>query len=198
MLKLLMISQNELINRGSEGSVLLALREGKTTYTPIHRNQDGIHSFVLTLPLRNDANTVVGVVRAEVNAEPIAQELLVAIANSKSYPYLVEATAGAVLLEDGKPNFTPPREIQRLLISANGTAQYAGARGQDVIGAVVPVVVNGGLDVTSWSVVVEQPSATAFASVRSSVLLLGLLVILVGALALLIAFRQAQQFLRAL
>jgi serine phosphatase RsbU (regulator of sigma subunit) len=198
LLKLLIISQSELINRGSEGSVLLALREGKTTYTPIHRNQDGIHSFVLTLPLRNDANTVVGVVRAEVNAEPIAQELLVAIANSKSYPYLVEATAGAVLLEDGKPNFTPPREIQRLLISANGTAQYAGARGQDVIGAVVPVVVNGGLDVTSWSVVVEQPSATAFASVRSSVLLLGLLVILVGALALLIAFRQAQHFLRPL
>src|SRR6185436_4554547 len=49
-----------------------------------------------------------------------------------------------------------------------------------------------------WSVVVEQPSATAFASVRSSVLLLGLLVILVGALALLIAFRQAQHFLRPL
>jgi serine phosphatase RsbU (regulator of sigma subunit) len=194
MLKLLTVADSDLINRGSEGSVLLAL-QGKTTYAPILRGQDGVHSFVLTLPLRNDSNTVVGVVRAELNGEPIAQELLVAIANSKSYPYLVEATAGAVLLEDGKPNFTPPREIQRLLISPNGTAQYAGARGQDVIGALVPVVVNNGQDVTSWSVVVEQPSATAFASVRSSVLLLGLLVILVGALALLIAFRQARRFL---
>jgi serine phosphatase RsbU (regulator of sigma subunit) len=47
-------------------------------------------------------------------------------------------------------------------------------------------------------VVVEQPSAEAFASVQNSALLLGLLVILVGALALLVAFRQAQQFLRPL
>jgi serine phosphatase RsbU (regulator of sigma subunit) len=195
MLKLLTIGENELINRGSEGSVLLALREGKTTYNPIQRNQDGIHSFVITLPLRNDGNAIVGVVRAEVNAEPIAQELLVAIANSKSYPYLIESTNGAVLLDDSKPDFRPPSEIHRLLMAPNGAEQYSGARHQNVIGALVPVVVNAGQDVTGWSVVVEQPSATAFASVRSSVLLLGLLVMLVGGLALLIAFRQARRFL---
>jgi serine phosphatase RsbU (regulator of sigma subunit) len=60
------------------------------------------------------------------------------------------------------------------------------------------VVLNNGQDVSGWAVVVEQPSAAAFASVRSGALLLGMLVILVGALALLIAFRQAQQFLNPL
>jgi hypothetical protein len=129
------------------------------------------------------------------NAEPIAQELLIAIANSKSYPYLIEATNGAVLLDDGKAGFTPPRELRSLMIAPNGAEQYAGARGQDVIGALMPVVLNNGMDVTGWAVVVEQPSSDAFTSVRNSALLLGMLVILVGALALLIAFRQAQQFL---
>jgi serine phosphatase RsbU (regulator of sigma subunit) len=198
MLKLLTIAESELINRGGESGVLLALREGKSSYTPIRRNADGVRSFILTMPLRNDGNTVVGALRAEMNAEPIAQELLVAIANSKSYPYVVEATSGVVLLDDGKPNFTPPGGLTRLLIAPNGAEQYSGARGQDVIGAIMPVVLNKGQDVTGWAVVVEQPSAAAFASVRSSALLLGLLVILVGALALLIAFRQAQQFLEPL
>jgi serine phosphatase RsbU (regulator of sigma subunit) len=141
---------------------------------------------------------VVGALRAEINAEPIAQELLIAIANSKSYPYLIEATNGAVLLDDGKAGFTPPRELRSLMIAPNGAEQYAGARGQDVIGALMPVVLNNGQDVTGWAVVVEQPSSDAFTSVRNSALLLGMLVILVGALALLIAFRQAQQFLRPL
>jgi serine phosphatase RsbU (regulator of sigma subunit) len=135
------------------------------------------------------------VLRAELNAEPIAQELLVAIANSKSYPYLIEATSGVVLIDDGKPDFTAPSAISRLLIAPNGVEQYRGARDQDVIGAMMPVVVRDGQDITNWAVVVEQPSAAAFTSVRNSALLLALLVILMGALALLIAFRQAQRFL---
>ena len=47
-------------------------------------------------------------------------------------------------------------------------------------------------------VVVEQPVATAFGSLRNSIFLLGMLVILVGVLALGWAFRQARQFLRPL
>ncbi|HEX9442416.1 MAG TPA: SpoIIE family protein phosphatase, partial [Roseiflexaceae bacterium] len=152
----------------------------------------------MTLPLRNDANTVVGALRAEIDAEPIAQELAIAISNSKSYPYLVSNDDGKVLLTDGKPDFTPPRELRFLLSSPTGAEQYVGARGQGVIGALAPVVVNQGRDKTGWSVVVEQPSATAFASVRNSMLILALLIVLVGALALLWAFQQAQHFVRPL
>jgi serine phosphatase RsbU (regulator of sigma subunit) len=157
-----------------------------------------VRSFVLTLPLRNDANATIGVVQAQINAEPIARELEIAISNSKSYPSLVASTDGTVMLDDNSAGFTPPRGLQRLLSSAQGVEQYAGARGQQVIGALVPVVVNEGNDATGWAVVVEQPSATAFANVRSSVLILSLLVVLVGALALFGAFRQAQHFLRPL
>ena len=88
--------------------------------------------------------------------------------------------------------------MQRLLISPQGVEQYVGARAQNVIGAIVPVVVNQGRDSTGWSVVVEQPQATAFASVRNSMLVLALFVILVGVIAIVSAFRQAQLFLRPL
>src|SRR5215213_2520506 len=111
MIKLLTVADSELVNRGGEGGVLLALREGKSSYTPIRRNADGVRSFILNMPLRNDGDTIVGVLRAEMNAEPIAQELTIAIANSKSYPYLIDASSGAVLLEDGKPGFTEPRGL---------------------------------------------------------------------------------------
>jgi serine phosphatase RsbU (regulator of sigma subunit) len=195
MIKLLTVADEELVNRASESGVQSALRDGVTIYTPISRNSDGVRSFILTMPLRNDGNTVVGALRAEVNAEPIAQELMIAIANSKSYPYLIKADDGLVLLDDGKAGFTPPRELASLLIAPNGAEQYAGARGQDVIGAMMPVVLNNGKDVTGWAVVVEQPSSEAFTSVWNSAILLGMLVILVAALALVIAFRQAQQFL---
>ncbi|MBK9711971.1 MAG: SpoIIE family protein phosphatase [Kouleothrix sp.] len=196
MVKLLTIREDELLNRGADPLVQRALHEGATTYTPIVRRPDGLRSFTITMPIRNDANNVVGALRAELSAETIAQELLISISNSKSYPYLVQTSNGQLLLDDGRPDFKPPRELHRLLIAPAGTEQYSGARGQDVIGALVPVIVKA--DQTGWSVVVEQPSATAFASVRNSILILALLVILVGALALMWAFRQAQHFLRPL
>jgi serine phosphatase RsbU (regulator of sigma subunit) len=196
--KLLAVPGDQLVDRGGEESVRRALREGITSYSPIDRRTGWVRSFIVTMPIRNDASAVVGALRAEISAEPIAQDLPNLISNSRSYPYLVDAFNGQVLLEDGQPGFTPPRELHRLLISPRGAEQYSGARNQDVIGAIVPVVVNQGRDSTGWSVVVEQPSANAFASVRNSMLVLALFVIVVGAIALAWAFRQAQRFLRPL
>jgi serine phosphatase RsbU (regulator of sigma subunit) len=198
MIKLLTIMPEGLIDRGALPSVQQALREGHSTYSPIALNKDGIHSFVVTLPIRNDANTVVGALQAEVSAETLAQYLKIAISNSKSYPYLVDVTNGTVMLDDGQAEFTPPQDLRRLLTSETSVERYAGARNQDAIGAQSPVIVSRNNENTGWAVVVEQPVSTAFASLRTSILLLGLLIILVGALALLGAFRQARQFLRPL
>jgi serine phosphatase RsbU (regulator of sigma subunit) len=198
MIKLLTIMPEGLVDRGALPSVQQALREGQSTYSPIAGNKDGVHSFVVTLPIRNDASTVVGALQAEVSAEPLAQDLKIAISNSKSYPYLVDVANGTVLLDDGQTGFTPPQDLRRLLTSETSVERYAGARNQDVIGAQSPVIVSRNNENTGWAVVVEQPVSTAFASLRASILLLGLLIILVGALALLGAFRQARQFLRPL
>jgi serine phosphatase RsbU (regulator of sigma subunit) len=197
-IKLLQIDDDELVDRSNDENVRRALDDGLTTYSSIERRDSWVRSFIVTMPIRNDASAIVGALRAEISAEPIAQELPGLISNSKSYPYLVEALSGQVLIDDGQPNFTPPRELQRLLISPRGAEQYSGARDQDVIGAIVPVLVNQGRENTGWSVVVEQPSGTAFASVRNSVLILALFVIVVGILALVWAFQQAQHFLRPL
>src|SRR5262245_55456168 len=198
MIKLLTIMPEGLVDRGTVPTVQQALREGHSTYSPIAPNKDGIHSFVVTLPIRNDANTVVGALQAEVSAEPLAQYLKIAISNSKSYPYLIDLANGTVMLDDGQAGFTPPQDLRRLLTSETSVERYAGARNQDVIGAQSPVIVSRNNENTGWAVVVEQSVSTAFASLRTSVLLLGLLIIVVGALALLGAFRQARQFLRPL
>src|SRR5215217_3723811 len=69
MIKLLTIMPAGLADRASIPSVQQALHEERTSYSPIGRNRDGIRSFVVTLPIRNDANTVVGALQAEISAE---------------------------------------------------------------------------------------------------------------------------------
>lgn len=198
LIKLLVVADDALGNRSSDRQVQLALHDGLVSYSPINRNTNGVRSFVLTMPIRNDANTVVGALRAELSAEPLAHDLAIAITNSKSYPYLVLSSDGTVQLDDGKPGFSGPANLLALLATTSEVAQYDGARNQAVIGAQAPVVVRGGSEQTGWTVVVEQPVSTAFGSIRTSILLLALLVVLVGMIALLWAFRQARQFLRPL
>jgi serine phosphatase RsbU (regulator of sigma subunit) len=198
LIKLLVLGDDSLGSRADDPQVQRALRFGAADYSPIALNDDGVRSFVVTLPIRNDANTIVGVLRAELSAEPLARDLSIAIANLKSYPYLVRAEDGSVLLDDGAAGFSAPRNVGALLGSEAEVAQYDGARNQQVIGARAPVLIGSSKEDTGWIVVVEQPVATAFGSLRNSIFLLGMLVILVGVLALGWAFRQARQFLRPL
>jgi serine phosphatase RsbU (regulator of sigma subunit) len=190
---------DQLSDVSTDAAVRRALQFGGTTYSPLAIGRDGRLSFSITQPIRNDAGSVVGVLRAELSGEPIARELRLSTEVGSSHAYLIDAETGAVLLGDGQANFTPPREMWRLVRSDEGAAEYFGARDEPVIGALSPV--NAGEEEvtrTGWAVVVEQPSAAAFANVRRSALLLTSLVVLVGVLALFWAFRQAQRFLRPL
>ena len=198
LIKLLLVNPGGLTDRSGDPQVQRALREGSVEYSPIGRNADGVRSFVITMPVRNDANTIVGALRTELSAEPLAHDLSIAIANSKSYPYMVLEADGSVMLDDGQEAFSPPRQLTILIRSPNEVAQYIGARNQDVIGAQAAVIIRDGTENTGWTVIVEQPLRTAFSSIRNSILLLALLVVLVGGMALFYAFRQARQFLRPL
>jgi serine phosphatase RsbU (regulator of sigma subunit) len=192
------VPQGELRALGEDHGVRQALDQGAPSFTPIGEGADGRPTFALTMPVRNDAGAVTGALRAEVSAEPVARELSLATSLGMSHAYLVDTAGGQVLLDDGQPRFVPPREMWRLLSSEEGAAEYFGARDEAVIGAITPVTVGDEGPATGWAVVVERPSAAAFASVRRSVLLLTSLVALVGVIALIWAFRQAQRFLRPL
>jgi serine phosphatase RsbU (regulator of sigma subunit) len=195
--RLLKIPDDQLRDLSGDQAVLRAIGEDRSSYSPIAPNDDGVRAFILTRPLHNDAGIVVGALRAEISAEPLVVELDIGDVNSNSYAYLVDEQSGAVLLDDGKPGFTAPQQLSALLSSA-GTATYNGARDQNVIGAVLPVALKESGDALGWAVVVEQPANVALASVRRSVLLLTLLVIVAGLLALFWAFRQARRFLEPL
>jgi serine phosphatase RsbU (regulator of sigma subunit) len=195
--RLLRTPARQLRDQSGDPAVQLALGQGKTSYSPIGLNGDGVRSFIMTRPLHNDAGITVGVLRAEIRADPLIVELDISDVTPNSYAYLVDSQSGAVLLDDGRPGFTAPRALQ-VLLDSTGTASYAGARNQEVIGAILPVMVGDVGNELGWSVVVEQPANIALASVRRSVLLLTLLVIVAGLLALFWAFRQARHFLRPL
>jgi serine phosphatase RsbU (regulator of sigma subunit) len=196
--KLLKTPQNQLRDLSGDPNVQRALREDKSSYNAIALNKDGVHSFFMTRPLHNAAGIVVGALRAEISAEPLVVELDLSTVSPNSYAYLISQQNSAVLLDDGAPGFTAPRQLNVLLTSPSGTATYTGARDQDVIGAALPVMIGGDGSALDWAVVVEQPANLAFASVRRSVLLLTLLVIVAGMLALVWAFRQARRFLQPL
>jgi serine phosphatase RsbU (regulator of sigma subunit) len=196
--QLLKIPPEQLRDLSGDAGVQRAIHEGLVSHTPIERNADGKRSFVMTMPLHNAAGINVGALRAEVSAEPLVVELQIADVSENSYAYLIDRQSNAVLLDDGRPGFTAPLQLNLLRASASDTATYVGARNQNVLGAVFPVAGVADGDIPDWAVVVEQPATIAFASVQRSVLLLTLLVIVAGLLALFWAFRQARRFLRPL
>lgn len=185
---------------GDDPEVQLAFG-GQASFSPISIGSESERSFLLTLPLRNDAGVVIGALRAEISAAPISEELAFSSTGTASTVYLVRSSDGALLLDDGRPNFQPSAQIDILLSSGTATSEYLGARATNVVGAFAPLSPAGASQpggLPDWSVVVEQPTAVAFASARGSVSVLGALILLVGVLALLWAFRQSQTFLKPL
>jgi serine phosphatase RsbU (regulator of sigma subunit) len=195
--RLLRTREENLRDLSGDPAIQRAIHASQSSYSPIAPNDDGVRVFTMTRPLHNDAGIVVGALRAEISAEPLVIELDIDDVNSNSYAYLIDQQTSMVLLDDGKPGFTAPQQLN-ILVNSSGTATYIGARDQNVIGAVQPVAFKDAGDSPGWLVVVEQPATIALASVRRSVLLLTLLVIVAGLLALFWAFRQAQRFLKPL
>ncbi|HEU5015244.1 MAG TPA: SpoIIE family protein phosphatase [Roseiflexaceae bacterium] len=188
---------NKLRNLGAMPSVKQALA-GKSSYSDITENQDSARTFTMTLPLPNDAGAIIGAVQAEVRADAIIQELKATAMNSGTHAYIVWQDTGDVLFDDGASGMLPTANLDQLLQAEEGTAEYMGARNENVIGAIAPVEISPDGEPTGWAVVAERSSAAAFAGIRSSLPVLALLIVLVGLLALLWAFRQARAFLRPL
>ncbi len=172
--------------------------KGQSSYSDVAQEQDTTRTFTMTLPLPNDAGAVIGALQAEVRADAIMQELQATAAHSGTHAYIVWQNTGDVLFDDGASGMLPTTNLGTLLHSTAGTAQYLGARNENVIGAIMPVTLAPDNEPTGWAVVTERDAATAFAGIRSSIPVLAMLIVLVGALALLWAFRQARGFLRPL
>jgi serine phosphatase RsbU (regulator of sigma subunit) len=158
----------------------------------IVRNSDGSASFTLLLPIRNaNSASVVGVVSAEISAVPVEQAMRSVRGAGNHLAYLVDENQKLVL--SASPDMLlAPRELQLLFREPSDVTEYVGSRGQPVVGAYAP------LRPTSWSVVLERPSAEAFAASRRSGLILALLVGVVGLLALAAALWQARRIIRPL
>jgi serine phosphatase RsbU (regulator of sigma subunit) len=193
---LLKVPSDQLSNYQDDPAVRQALQQGLVSYSLIRPNETGRRSFIMTMPLRNAAGIVVGVVRAEINAEPLINELNVSDVSEYSYAYLVNRATGDVLLDNGDSTFTPPLELRFLLEATTQASTYIGARSQNVLGALHPI--NTVNSETDWAIVVEQPAHIALESVQRSVGLLTSLVLLAGFLALMWAFHQAKRLMAPL
>jgi serine phosphatase RsbU (regulator of sigma subunit) len=189
------ISEADLQNLSADPDVDGALRFGQISYSTIRPNPDGKLSFLLTLPIRNDAGAVSGALRAEIAADPITEELRSIQAQSEGYAYLVNRGDNTILSNQGEAGMLAPAPLVRLLAERRETAEYIGTRNQNVVGALVPVVVSERTEQTGWLVVAEQPASAAFINVRRSALLLTGLIAVVGLMALIWALMQARHFL---
>ncbi len=188
--------QDQLQSRGDEPEILAALSADTTTFSSI-ADENGAF-FSLTMPLHNDAGTIIGAMQARISAAPIIEELHLSTEGTYSIAYLIRSDTGEVLLSDGRPNFTPPTDTEKLRAAVDTALEYIGARNQQVVGAVLPVVLGRTSLLTGWSVVVEQPSSYAFADLQRSAWVLALLVVLAGGLSLIWAIRQSERFLHPL
>lgn len=196
-----LIPDDQLHSVADDPSVQRALGSGQRVFDM--DSPDGSaqgRSFTMTVPVPNDAGVIIGAIRAEVSSRTLSEELRLSTTGTNSIAYLVESDTGDVVLGDGSANFRGASSVARLLPDADGAAEYIGARGSAVIGAFAPIALNLSQqpEPVGWTVVVEEPSTIGFAAVRGQILALALLVVLVGSLALLWAFRQAQQFLKPL
>jgi serine phosphatase RsbU (regulator of sigma subunit) len=188
-------SADRLRSYADDAVVAQVLRSGGVEYSPIGADQRGSPTFTLVIPVRNDAGAVIGALRAVIAASPIADELRAARLDSASSFYLLSQASNQYLSDSGQPDNTAPPQITRLLTAGAETGAYIGASGQEVVGAVIPVLIGEGRERTNWVVVAERPAGSAFASVRRSAVLLTALVGVVGLLALLWALRQARRLL---
>ncbi|GAB4200041.1 MAG: hypothetical protein OHK0022_20750 [Roseiflexaceae bacterium] len=186
---------SELRNVAGEEDVQRVLSGFPAAFRPIQIGSNAAPSFLVTIPLLNDAGILFGALRAEINAEPIVRELSKAGENTPNTVYLVRASDGVLLAADTRDRTAASQQVDLLLNSPSNVREYIGANNESVVGAYSLVkLADSGAD-PGWAVVVEQRTAVAFASVRSSVPVLAGLIVLVGLLALVWAFRQSQSFL---
>ena len=184
------VAPSELHSYTADPQVQRVLASQQWFFTP-SAAQDDTQLVTLLMPLRNDAGTTIGAMRAVINAAPIAAELRSAIAGTNSYAYLLQSVNANVIFSDAQAGFRVPEHFDQLLHPANTAQEYTGAHGLGVVGALTPVVLANERD-TGWVVVTEQPSAVAFSDLRRNILLLGVLVLIVIGSVLVWALRQAR------
>lgn len=186
------VATARLIEHGAEPSFQQAIAQNATLLNALPDERGDIDILVL-LPLRNDAGTTIGLLRAIVDAAPIVDELRSSTGGTNSIAYLIDANNADVVFDDGRANFSLPNDRQHLVQMTGSAEEYDGARDVQVVGAVSPVVPASGV-IANLSVVVEQPAAVAFAGLRRSLWVLALVILLVDGLVLIWALRQARMF----
>ena len=173
------------------GLIAGAVGLGQGGRTTIIQGSDGHQVFLVVLPMREPQNgKIIGALAVEVSAARVSQILRLAVLGKGKTAYLVDPQR-QVLVTDKSPGWRPPPDLAALYHDAVTVGEYVGGDGQFVVGARTPVAP---ITSASWSVIVEQPSSTCFVEVYRSLWLLGVVVALVGMLALTWALFQARRF----
>lgn len=192
ILRLQSMPPDRLRSFADDPDILAVLQQGSGRILLIETGDDRRHVVILMRPIRSDTNAVVGVLRAELSAEPMLEWLRAPMEIGESSAYLVDSGNAQILIDDGRPNFEAPENLRQLLESPEGIQQYSGARKQSVVASTAPVLINAGAESVGWSVVLELPTVTAFAETRRSLIILSAVVVLVGVIVLGYGLRQAR------
>ncbi|NJM07940.1 SpoIIE family protein phosphatase [Candidatus Gracilibacteria bacterium] len=168
------------------------LRSGFGGRSDIRTSSDEQTHFQLALPLRDpQTNGLVGALSAEVSTTRIEQILSGLRRQQGVVAYLINGDQ-QVLLTDGTAGWLPAPSLMALFSGERSVAIYNDGNDEEVIGA------RAAISLSTWQIVVEQPSRQIFADVYRSLFLLSTLVMVVGALGLGWGLLQARMITRPL
>jgi serine phosphatase RsbU (regulator of sigma subunit) len=186
--RLLAFYPSDLIDRSDEPLVREALG-GTLARSPILPAEDRTPVYTVHVPLYSGPS-VVGALRAEVDATFMELALAETPLKESSYAYLVDRDG--VLMLSGKPGYVPMfgGYLRNLIKGSPEVQQYQDGNGTPVIGARVRAAP------TTWWVIVETPLRAAFAPIWQGIALLGGLSVMVIAAALLWGLVQSRRIIR--
>ena len=87
------VPASELRDHGAELQVQAAIVRDQMHFTPLESDR-GESLFLATLPLHNDAGTVIGALRSIVRGAPVVEELRASTLGTKSSAYLINTASG--------------------------------------------------------------------------------------------------------
>jgi serine phosphatase RsbU (regulator of sigma subunit) len=177
----------ELINRLDEPFFLPGMQG--LIHRDVVQDESGRRTVQISVPAHNSVGQVVGVVVATLGAREIEQSLATVPADAGRSAFVMDQW-GNVLLGEAAPELLGTRSLHDWAPSPDAVRQLEGRDGSEIIAA------RATIEPGTWSVVVEQPSDSAYFSSRRNTWLLGMMLLLTSVVVVMWALSLARELTR--
>lgn len=162
---------------------------GKNYVGSIRTDDQGRPSVNLTIPILNDQQAVVAVISANVDLQPLCNVICQVSVGQQGYAYLIDEHGVLIAYNDSKRvgtsvmNSPAANDALQSRVEPAGPQEYdtgLAVPGESILAFYAPVPIE---DIVDWYVVVEQPTADAYAQLNQLIVIgLGLILLSLGSI----------------